>query len=140
METVSAKEAEEIDNIVYQHFFKETGSDLETKKIMAGLLQMLQDPGVKLIHLGNTVFLMILVAPQTAEIHTMSADEDSVSLAKNFVNLAKFLKNVGVQRAYTYSNDPKFRLVARRTKLPIKIQEGLDSQQKPTIIYSMEFK
>jgi hypothetical protein len=46
------------------------------------LANFVQDPGVRLIHFGNTVFMMILVEPRVAEIHTMSVDEDSSTLAK----------------------------------------------------------
>jgi hypothetical protein len=54
------------------------------------------------------------------EIHTMAVNEDSLALAKNFVSLSKYLKHIGVRLAYTYTDDPKFKLIAKRTKLPLK--------------------
>jgi len=43
-------------------------------------------------------------------------------LAKSFVKLTKYLKAIGVKLAYTYTNDPKYEIVAKRTKLPFRKQ------------------
>ena len=106
---------------------------------MQKLAGMLQDPGVKLVHFGNTVFMFILVEPQVAEVHTMSLDEDSSALAKHFVSLANFLKNIGVKEAYTYSDDPRFAVVAKRTRLPIETRTEQSEDGKTYTIYSMRF-
>jgi hypothetical protein len=108
--------------------------------MLGKLASFVQDPGVKLVHFGNTVFMMILVEPRVAEIHTMSIDEESSTLAKHFVSLAKFLQNIGVVEAYTYSDDPRFMAVAKRTRLPIEIEQ-LQSQDGKTItVYRMRFQ
>ena len=82
MEDISPQEVEEIQRIVYQFFLKEYGSEQKAQIMLRKLANFVQDPGVRLIHFGNTVFMMILVEPRVAEIHTMSIDQDSSTLAK----------------------------------------------------------
>jgi hypothetical protein len=140
MEDISPQEVEEIQRIVYQFFLKEYGSEQKAQIMLRKLANFVQDPGVRLIHFGNTVFMMILVEPRVAEIHTMSTDEDSSTLAKNFVSLAKFLQNIGVLEVYTYSDDPRFMAVAKRTRLPIETEKIQAEDGKTYIIYRLRFQ
>lgn len=139
MDDLTPEEVQQIERIIYGFFTKQFGSEAKAQTMMRKLAAMLQDPGVKLVHFGNTVFLVIFVEPQKAEIHTMSLDEDSTTLAKNFVSLANFLKNIGVVEAYTYTDDPRFAVVAKRTRLPIQTEKQLAQDGKEYTIYSMRF-
>jgi hypothetical protein len=139
MQMIDKEEAQEVESIIFDYFVQETGSETEAQLMMERLANMLQDPGIKLIHLGNTVFMMILAAPRVAEIHTMTTKEDSSSLAKNFVALSNFLKNIGVLRAYTYTDDPRFMAVAKRTRLPFQVQEVPGKNGNTLTVYSMEY-
>jgi len=139
MDDLTPEEIQEIERIIYGYFLKEYGSEKKAQIMMQKLAGMLQDPGIKLVHFGNTVFMFILVEPQVAEVHTMSLDEDSASLAKHFVSLANFLKNIGVREAYTYSDDPRFAVVAKRTRLPIETRTEQSQDGKTYTIYSMRF-
>jgi hypothetical protein len=139
MEDISPQEVEEIQRIIYQFFLKEYGSERKADIMLGKLASFVQDPGVRLIHFGNTVFMMILVEPRVAEIHTMSVDEESSTLAKHFVSLANFLKEIGVIEAYTYSDDPRFMAVAKRTRLPIETEKMQAEDNKTYTIYRMRF-
>jgi hypothetical protein len=139
MDDLTPEEVQEIERIIYGYFLKEYKNERKAQLMMQKLAGMLQDPGVKLVHFGNTVFMFILVEPQVAEVHTMSLDEDSASLAKHFVSLANFLKNIGVREAYTYSDDPRFAVVAKRTRLPIETRTEQSEDGKIYTIYSMRF-
>ena len=119
----SSGEVKEVNRICYDYFLQEAASEDQARKMMDGLARITGDKGVKLVHLGNTVFLIIVKGKGLVEVHTMTTKEDSVSLARNFVQLAKYLKNIGVRTAYTYADDPKFALVAKRTRLPFKTKE-----------------
>lgn len=138
MDELSQEELQKIQRIIVGYFEKEYGP--RAKYFINKLTGLLQNPGVKLVHFGNTVFLVILVAPRVAEVHTMSLDEDSSSLAKHFVSLSKFLQNIGVLEAYTYSDDPRFAVVAKRTRLPIQTEEVMSEDGKKYTIYSMRFE
>lgn len=137
MDDLTPEEVQEIERILFGFFEKEYGSRRKAEIMMQKLAGMLQDPGVKLVHFGNTVFLVIFVEPQVAEVHTMSLSEDSAALAKHFVSLSKFLKNIGVVEAYTYSDDPRFAVVAKRTRLPIETRTETSQDNKQYTIYSM---
>ena len=140
MNGISQQEVGEIQQIIYQFFLKEYGSERKAEIMLGKLASFLQDPGVRLIHFGNTVFMMILVEPRVAEIHTMSIDENSSTLAKHFVSLAKFLRNIGVIEAYTYSYDPRFMAVAKRTRLPIETEKMQSQDGKILTVYRMRFE
>lgn len=139
MEAVTQEEAQKIQEIIYGYFQKEFGSAKRADLMMQKLAGLLQDPGVKLVQFGNTVFLVIFVEPQVAEIHTMSLDEQSSTLASHFVELANFLKNIGVREAYTYSDDPRFAAVAKRTRLPIETEQMQSQDGKTYTIYRVRF-
>jgi hypothetical protein len=80
-------------------------------------------------------------APREVEIHTFS-EETPQALAKNFVDLSKYLKNIGVKKAYTYSDDPRFKKIAEMTQLPVKTEQStgmIGDQMKPVYRYTLEF-
>lgn len=119
----SPEELEEVTRICREFFLQEAASPQQAEQMLAALVDLAKEEGNKLVHLGNTVFLVMVKGEGLVEVHTMTTEEDSVSLARNFVQLAQFLQNIGVKTAYTYADDPKFALVAKRTRLPFKTME-----------------
>ena len=116
-------ELQQVNQIVRDYFTQEAASPQQAEQMMASLAKLAKEKGVKLVHLGNTVFLVIVKGKGLVEVHTMTTEEDSMSLARNFVQLTQFLKNIGVKTAYTYADDPKFELVAKRTRLPFQTKQ-----------------
>lgn len=122
------------------YFRSESESEEQAQELMQKLATLLQEEGAKLVHLGNTVFLVLVKGEGLVEVHTMSINNDSVSLARQFVQLAKYLQNIGVRVAYTYSDDPKFQVVAKRTRLPFKTKEvKIPGSDQVTTAYYVEF-
>ena len=130
---VSADEMEQVVGIMRRYFIKETGSEEEADRMIGGIVNMVQQKkgAVFLVHIDNTVFLLLVNGPGVIEVHTMAADSDSSAMARAFVKLSDYLKNLGVKKAYSYSNDPRFAAVARRTRLPIRTEkmQGEDGQE-----------
>ena len=116
-------ELQEVDKICRDYFASEAQTPEQAEQMMSALAKLTKEKGAKLVHLGNTVFLVIVKGKGLVEVHTMTTQEDSVSLARNFVQLANYLKNIGVKTAYTYADDPKFALIAKRTRLPFQTKE-----------------
>jgi predicted amino acid-binding ACT domain protein len=137
---IDETEQQEIMDILTRYWTKETGSAEKAQMMLQKLASLLSQDGANLIHIGNTVFLMIVTGKGEVEIHTMTADEDSVSLANSFRELAKTLKGLGVKKAYTYANDPRFEVVAKRTRLPIKKQKQKSRDGKDVTVYTLEIK
>jgi len=59
-------------------------------------------------------------------------------MAKNFVDLVNYLKNIKVKVAYTYSEDNKFDRLAKMTGLPVR-KEKTEVDGKSVNVYIMEF-
>lgn len=137
---IDQKEQDEIMGILTRYWTKETGSEQGAQQMMQRLAGLVQQKGAHLIHIGNTVFLMLITGKGEVEIHTMTADEDSASLAQSFVELAKTLKGLGVKKAYTYAEDPRFEVIAKRTRLPIKKETKKSKDGKNITVYTLEIK
>jgi hypothetical protein len=108
---------------------------------MAGLAAMVKSPQNKLVNLGKTVFLVMVKNPGEVEVHTFS-EESPQGLANNFVQLTQYLKNIGVKKARTYSDDARFKKIAELTGLPIEIKQStgmIGKEMRPVYEYSMEF-
>lgn len=138
MDDLTQEEIQEIERIIRGYLEKEYGPQAE--QLLQSLATLLQDPGVKLVHFGNTVFLIIFTEPQVAEIHTMSLDESPITLAKNFVLLNDFLKNIDVKEWYSYTDDPRFMVIAKKTRLPLEITTQTAQDGKEYTIYRMRLQ
>lgn len=131
-------DAEQIQKIVMGYARQATKTEEEAHQLIINLAQTVQEDGAKLVHFGNTVFLTLVRGPGVVEVHTMSLNESGIALAKNFVDLAHYLKGLGAKVVYAYSDDPKFKPIAARTKIfkekPIRLPDG-----KPATAYVAEF-
>lgn len=138
-DNMDENDAEAIQEIVMEYAKQVTKSEDEANQFILGLAQVVQEDSAKLVHFGNTLFLILVRGQGVVEVHTMSAKEDSVSLAKHFVMLADYLKNLGVKVAYTYSSDPKFEVLAKRTRLPFKTKKVELPEGGTATAYYLEF-
>lgn len=133
-------EVQQIIDVMFKYFKKETGSEEKANQYINGVADLItKNPSAKLIQLGNTVFLVLVNSPGVVEVHTMAADEQSATLAKNFVTLTNILKNMGTKQAYTYSDDSRFAAVAKRTRLPFETSK-IKKDGKEYTVYTVEFK
>lgn len=136
---MDAQELQQVNDIVLSYFRAESQSEEQVQQLMGQLSTLLREEGAKLVHLGNTVFLVLVKGEGLVEVHTMGGG-DSVELARNFIQLAKYLQNIGVRVAYTYSDDPKFQVVAKRTRLPFKTKQiKIPGSDQMTTAYYIEF-
>ena len=117
------------------------GDEKQVGLAQGALVKMLESSGNKMVHLGNSLFLVMVKSPGEVEVHTFS-EETPQALAKNFVDLTKYLKNIGVKKASTYSDDPRFKKIAEMTQLPVKIEQSVSrfgKEMRPVYRYTMEF-
>lgn len=128
-------EQQEIIDIATQYFMRETNNDEQkTQQMLSSLANMVQEPGVKLVHIENVLFLIIVRGQGAVEVHTMAKEAIPTDLVRAFKQLAKYLKNIGVKLAYTYTEDRRFAAIARQTRLPVKSQR-MDIDGKPMFVY-----
>ena len=133
------KEQQEILDIAQKYFLRESGGDQQkADELMAKLATTVQQDGAKLVKIDKILFLILVRGKGAVEVHTMAADLVPQDMVKGFQKLAKFLKEIEVKLAYTFTEDRRFARIARQTKLPFKeIKEVMDG--KETFIYFMEF-
>ena len=123
--------------IATDYFRKTAKDDNQVQQLLNGLARILQDEGAKLVHLGNVLFLVMVRGQGVVEIHTMGEEKKPRDLAKNFLDLYKYLKNIGVKMAYTYAEDEKFRKLAKMVNLPVK-EFKVDHQGKKLNVFAVE--
>lgn len=105
--------------IATSYFRKITKTEKEAKAMLEGLSRILQDEGSKLVHLGNVLFLVMVRGKGIVEVHTIGEEKKPRYMAKNFADLANYLRNIGVKIAYTYSEDEKFKKLAKMVDLQV---------------------
>lgn len=113
-------EADEILRIATEYCRSITKTEEEAQKMLASLAGIVQEQGAKLVHLGNVLFLVLVRGKELVEVHTMGEEKQPRQMAKNFIDLANYLKGVGVKVAYTYSPDKKFEKLAKMVDLKVQ--------------------
>jgi len=104
------------------------------------LASALQDPNNKLVQIGNSAFMLTLVGDGVVQFHTFSAEQPQ-KLLKNYLGLAKLLKNQGIKKATTYSDRPEFVDLAKKSGLPVKIgqsQKMMGKEMKPVYTFELD--
>ena len=114
------------------------GTNMDT--FMRKLATVLRDPNNKMVQIGNSAFLVTLVGDGVVEFHTFSAEQPQ-KLLKNYLGLAKTLKNQGIKKATTYSDRPEFVDLAKKSGLPVKVgqsQKLMAGQMKPVYTFELD--
>jgi len=135
---IDQAEQQEVVRIANDYFLQEFGSQDQADDAMGKLATLIQEDGAKLIHLGNVLFLIVVRGKNVVEVHTIGNEPNPRDLAKDFVDLVKYLKNIGTKVAYTYSEDNKFDRLAKMTGLPVKKKQA-EVDGKSVNVYIMEF-
>ena len=119
-EEMDPKEAQEIMRIATEYARSISKSEEEAQKLLGALAAIVQEDGAKLVHLGNVLFLVLVRGKELVEVHTMGDEKKPRDLAQNFLNLANYLKGIGVKVAYTYTPDTKFSKLAKMVDLKVQ--------------------
>jgi len=104
------------------------------------LATALQDPNNKLVQIGNSAFMVTLIGDGVVQFHTFSAEQPQ-KLLKNYLGLAKLLKNQGIKKATTYSDRPEFVDLAKKSGLPVKVgqsQKMMGNEMKPVYTFELD--
>ena len=126
--------------VVQAAMSKELPPGMTMDTMLRKLASALKDPKNKLIQIGNSAFLVTMIGDGVAEFHTFSAEQPQ-RLLKNYLGLAKTLKNLGVKKATTYSDRPEFVDLAKKSGLPVKVgqsQKMMAGQMKPVYTFELD--
>lgn len=135
---LSSKETKEVIDIMTKYFTRATGSEGQARSMVSRVAKMITEQGAKLVHIGNTVFLVVVTGPGQVEIHTMTTERDSGKIAKNIKELIAYLKNIDVKTATSYATDNKMDAIIKRTRLPIQRHVERAADGSDVIVYVME--
>lgn len=114
------------------------GVNMDT--FMRKLATALRDPKNKMVQIGNSAFLVSMIGDGVVEFHTFSAEQPQ-KLLKNYLGLAKVLKNQGIKKATTYSDRPEFVDLAKKSGLPVKVgqsQKMMGDAMKPVYTFELD--
>jgi len=114
------------------------GVNMDT--FMRKLASALRDPKNKMVQIGNSAFLVTMIGDGVVEFHTFSAEQPQ-KLLKNYLGLAKVLKNQGIKKATTYSDRPEFVDLAKKSGLPVKVaqsQKMMGNEMKPVYTFELD--
>ena len=132
-------EEQEILRIAATVFNRDVGGDEQsTQAFIEGLAKLAQQEGMRLVHLGNSLFLVVVKGKGMVEFHTMSASETPKDIARDLVALTKYLRNVGVRVAYTYSTDTKYAATIEATQLDFVEKQVDASDGERYVAYYLE--
>lgn len=102
-----------------RYYAKETGQDDEESihKIIGGIFESAKHESVKLIHIGDVLFMVMVRAAGVVEFHNMNVPMSVEEMAKHIKQLIEKLKSLEVKVAYTYSPEEYFTKAVMATKL-----------------------
>jgi hypothetical protein len=137
---LSPEETKTVIDIMMQFFTRETGSKKRAAQHVNSIAQLIKNPAAKLIHIDGIVFLVLVKERGVVEFHTMAGKENSSGFIKKVTMLEDVLRNLGVTKMYSYTTDPKFKLLVKRSRQPwvITKQRGADGVNYD--VYTLELK
>ncbi len=135
---LDAKETQEVIDIMLSFFEKQTGSRKKAVAYVNSIGNLIKNPAAKLIHLDNVVFLALVKDQGVVEFHTMAAKETASGMAEKLKTLANILRNMGATRMYSYTDEPKYRAVTKRSRLPWTMTEQKGADGKTYDVYTLE--
>ena len=127
---------------IIRNDFQSQNPGMTFDKFQHKLLTVIKNPNNKLVRYGNTVFLLMKKTPELVELHTFTQD-NVPALVKNFQDLAKSLKNMGIKTVMTYADSPAYLKVAQATGLPVKTGQStkvIKGAAKPVYTFTLDLK
>lgn len=102
--------------ILQDHFGEVAKSPEEVQRMIAGVAEMVKNPGFKLVHFGNVLFTVSVFKKYMVEIHAMIGGKLDMEgkikeLRKELPKLLELLPKMEVKVVYTYMEKkmaPKF--------------------------------
>jgi hypothetical protein len=122
--------------IIKQNILKEN-PDADVDRVMQFLAYKIQKKEIKLLQIGNTVFLLTPKDDKTVEFHTFSIEpiSDIVLRYRAGINTAK---EMGFKKAVSHSDSAAFVKIAKQTGLPVHISREKTDDGKTTYKFEVD--
>lgn len=123
--------------ILTDYFKSEGQSDEQVAQSVNNIAAMVQEPGAKLVQYRNVVFMVLVRGEGVVEFHTAGNEPNPRDFVRDLIDLADYLKSIGVKTMYSYASDPKYKTFTKMTKLPWKYFD-IDVDGQPMVAYVLE--
>jgi len=126
-------------DIIIKSVEKESpGADGRRYAAAVGFME--RDKKAKTIQIGNTVFIITPPNGPQVELHIASVESPN-EIVQRLKVLPNTLKQLGIKKVVTYSDNPAIKKIATQTGLPIKMNQSqrmVGNQMKPTYQFEMD--
>jgi hypothetical protein len=109
--------------IIKQAFYKQVGYKADVDTFLQKVAAWTQKEENKILQVRDTVFFLTLVDPETCQVSILNADTED-NLIENVQGAVNALKNEGLQKMVSYSNEPRYVEIAKKTGFPFKVSQG----------------
>ena len=127
-------------DIIKQSYMNESGDEKGYEVFMKKLAALLQDPNVRLVRFLNTLFLVMKMSDEIAEIKIMTIDPPDLIIPA-VRDAALLLKKNGFKKAVSASYRKEFLDVAKNSGLPVQINQGqavYGNQARPSYMFELD--
>jgi hypothetical protein len=107
---------------IIQQSLKQEQPGADINLVLHVLADKVQKKEIKLLQIGNTVFMLKPIDGQTVEFHTFTIEpiNDLILRYRAGINT---LKEMGFKKAVSYSESPAFVKIAQQTGLPVRVSQ-----------------
>lgn len=133
-------EAKRVLQIMQEALMDEYKDSAKTMAAINYITEQLKEPGFKLVHFGNVVFTVAVVAEQMVEVHAMvggrvSEKEKVKAIDKEIDKLIKMLPKLGVRLMMTVIPKDKVRVYERVFKEYKFKEKAVEKDGKPFVAF-----
>lgn len=129
---ITPQEQKQVQRIVKSYIMQQTHNNVEkTNQLLGQLAQAIKTDGVKLVHLGENVYIVHVQGPNKVEIDNLSRTPATRNMAK----LIGVLSNLGAQQA-VFSTREKLDSVLDKLNISFSKVEGKNKE----MVYTMEIQ
>jgi len=101
MAEISEDEQQEVLNILTGFYRQRVDSEEEVNKLLQNLGGMVQQQGAKLVHINQTVFLVLVQGKGVVDFYAMYDKFNKEEQIKNLKQFIAYAKNIGVKTLIT---------------------------------------
>lgn len=135
----SPEEVQKIAEIATKFARSRTQTEEEMHQMLGGLFEMVKQDNVKLIHIEEVLFTIIVRGAGVIEFHNVNVPVPVEDMAKYIKKLVEKLKLFDVKVAFTYSPEEYYMKAVVATKLNWKSKKvRVKEVNKPIKVYILE--
>ena len=101
MAEISQQEQQEVLDIVTGFYKQRVDSEEEVNKLLQNLGAMVQQQGAKLVHINQTVFMVLVQGEGVVDFYAMYKKFNKQEQIKNLKQFVAYAKNIGIKTLIT---------------------------------------